>query len=161
MSLAPSDMICFALYSATHAMQQAYRPLLEPLGITYPQYLVLSVLWSATDPLTVSAVGGALHLDSSTITPLLKRLEGAGLVTRRRDPQDERKVHVSLTDTGRALELHAAHIPACIFEKTGLDVGALENLHKDVLRLNETLRASSTSLSGAGGQNASGQETPI
>jgi len=143
MTLVPSNMICFALYSATHAMQQAYRPLLDPLGITYPQYLVLSVLWAAEAPLTVSVIGGALYLDSSTITPLLKRLETAGLVVRNRNPHDERMVHVSLTDTGRELKVRAAHISVCIFERTGLDVDALERLHTEVSELGERLRTSS------------------
>lgn len=140
MTLAPSDMICFALYSATHAMQQAYRPLLDALGITYPQYLVLSVMWMAKAPMTVSGIGGTLYLDSSTITPLLKRLEVAGLVTRNRDPHDERKVHVSLTDAGSELEARAAHISACIFDRTGLDAGALGRLHTEVSELGERLR---------------------
>ncbi len=141
--MAPSDMICFALYSATHAMQQAYRPLLDALGITYPQYLVLRVLWTEKAPMTVSGIGGMLYLDSSTVTPLLKRLEAAGLVTRNRDPHDERKVHVTLTDAGGEMEGRAAHVSACIFERTGLDARALERLHAEVSDLGERLRASS------------------
>lgn len=141
MTLVPSDMICFALYSTTHAMQQAYRPLLDALGITYPQYLVLRVLWAEKVPMIVSGIGGMLYLDSSTVTPLLKRLEAAGLVMRNRDPHDERKVHVTLTNAGREMEARAAHVSACIFQQTGLDAGALERLHTEVSELGEKLRA--------------------
>jgi DNA-binding MarR family transcriptional regulator len=93
--------------------------------------------------MTVSGIGGAIHLDSSTITPLLKRLEVGGLVVRNRDMQDERKVHVSLTDAGQEMEARTAHISACIFEKTGLTTAALERLHTEVSELGERLRASS------------------
>ena len=141
MALAPSDMFCFSLYSATHAMQQAYRPLLENLGVTYPQYLVLSALWSSKASLTVGGIGQQVQLDSSTLTPLLKRLEAAGLVRRSRDPKDERQVLVSLTDEGTALEAKAAHIPECILEKTGLDIETLQRLRSEVLAVAEKLRA--------------------
>lgn len=142
MALAPSDMFCFSLYSATHAMQQAYRPLLEDLGVTYPQYLVLSALWSSDGPLTVGGIGLQVQLDSSTLTPLLKRLEAAGLVQRSRDPKDERQVRVALTEKGAALEAKAAHIPECILEKTGLDIETLQRLRAEVLAVAEKLRAS-------------------
>ncbi|MEE3358756.1 MAG: MarR family transcriptional regulator [Pseudomonadota bacterium] len=141
MALAPSDMFCFSLYSATHAMQQAYRPLLEELGVTYPQYLVLSALWSSGGPLTVGGIGQQVQLDSSTLTPLLKRLESAGLVQRSRDPKDERQVRVALTEKGAALEAKAAHIPECILEKTGLDIETLQRLRAEVLAVAEKLRA--------------------
>ncbi|MEC8580602.1 MAG: MarR family transcriptional regulator [Pseudomonadota bacterium] len=141
MALAPSDMFCFSLYSATHAMQQAYRPLLEDLGVTYPQYLVLSALWSSDGPLTVGGIGQQVQLDSSTLTPLLKRLEAAGLVQRSRDPKDERQVRVALTEKGAALEARAAHIPECILEKTGLDIETLQRLRAEVLAVAEKLRA--------------------
>lgn len=143
MTLAPSDMICFALYSATHAMQQAYRPLLDDIGITYPQFLVLSTLWTAKKPMTVSGIGDVLHLDSSTVTPLLKRLEAAGLVTRIRDPKDERQVKVSLSEAGRALEAQTAHVSTCILKKTGMDFSALAHLQADITALGERLRINS------------------
>lgn len=142
MTLAPSDMVCFTLYSAAHAMQQAYRPLLEDLGVTYPQYLVLSALWTAETPPTVRGIGQQVHLDSSTLTPLLKRLEAAGLVRRSRDPEDERQVRIALTEAGSALEARAAHIPACMFEKTGLDMETLTLLQREVGALADRLRAS-------------------
>lgn len=142
MSLKPAEMICFSLYSATHAMQQAYRPLLEPLGLTYPQYLVMRALWGEAAPLTVGAIGRSVQLESSTLTPLLKRMEAAGLVERRRDTSDERQVRVWLTDDGRAMELRAEHIPACIVEKTGMTVQDLSALQEQISSLSARLRNS-------------------
>ncbi|PWR22558.1 MarR family winged helix-turn-helix transcriptional regulator [Zavarzinia aquatilis] len=106
LSLRLDDQLCFALYSASHLMTKAYRPMLTALGLTYPQYLALLVLWEADD-LTVGALGERLFLDSGTLTPLLKRMEAQGLVERRRDPADERQVRIRLTETGRALEAEA------------------------------------------------------
>ena len=104
------QQLCFALYAASRSVTGLYRPLLEPLGLTYPQYLVMLVLWEQ-DRQTVSDIGERLSLDSATLTPLLKRLEGAGLVSRRRDPADERQVVIGLTDAGHALRDRAADIP--------------------------------------------------
>ncbi|WP_027135691.1 MarR family winged helix-turn-helix transcriptional regulator [Geminicoccus roseus] len=100
------DNLCFAIYAANHAFTAAYKPLLEPLGLTYPQYLVLLVLWERDD-LAVKEIGLRLHLDSGTLTPLLKRMEIAGLVRRARDAQDERQVRIRLTEEGRALQARA------------------------------------------------------
>lgn len=130
----PDDFLCFALYSATHAFHGVYRPYLEDLGLTYPQYLVMVTLWS-TDDLTVSLLGEKLFLESSTLTPVLKRLEAMSLITRARDPMDERQVRVRLTDTGRVMYERAQHIPACIFEATGLPDDVLARLQTDVLAL--------------------------
>jgi DNA-binding MarR family transcriptional regulator len=102
--------LCFALYSAANLTTRLYRPLLEPLGITYPQYLALLALWERA-PRTVGELGQALGLDSGTLTPLLKRLQSAGLVTRTRDAADERRVLIDLTAEGRALRERAASIP--------------------------------------------------
>lgn len=107
MSQDPSNLhldrqLCFAVYAATHAINRAYKPLLDRLGITYPQYLVLMVLWEENDQ-TVKAIGDRLLLDSGTLTPLLKRMEGQGLVARRRDSADERQVRVRLTQRGADL----------------------------------------------------------
>ncbi|USQ97155.1 MarR family winged helix-turn-helix transcriptional regulator [Caulobacter sp. RL271] len=104
------NQLCFALYGAANRMTRLYRPLLDALGLTYPQYLVMLVLWER-NPQTVGALGEALDLDSSTLTPLLKRLEAGGLVERRRDPEDERRVIVALTDKGRTLRDQAEAIP--------------------------------------------------
>ncbi|WP_417309097.1 MarR family winged helix-turn-helix transcriptional regulator [Devosia sp.] len=103
--------LCFAVYSAAHAFTRFYRPLLTQLGVTYPQYLVLLVLWEA-DGLSVTAIGERLLLDSGTLTPLLKRLENMQLLTRRRAADDERRMVVSLTEKGRALQQVAADFPA-------------------------------------------------
>ncbi|WP_036791850.1 MarR family winged helix-turn-helix transcriptional regulator [Pleomorphomonas koreensis] len=105
-----SDQLCFAAYSFAHALNRAYRPLLEPLGLTYPQYLVMLVLWEA-DGQTVKEIGSRLRLDSGTLTPLLKRLEATGYVSRQRGSRDERQVIVALTDAGRALSEKATRVP--------------------------------------------------
>ncbi|MBE3637009.1 MarR family winged helix-turn-helix transcriptional regulator [Mangrovicoccus algicola] len=141
MTLTPSDMLCFALYSATQAMQKAYRPLLEPLGLTYPQYLVLCALWRSPAPPAVSAIGREVGLESSTLTPLLKRLETTGLVERRRDGRDERQVRIHLTAAGREMEDRAAALPGCIAERCGMDLPRLEALRDEVTALAARLRA--------------------
>jgi len=102
--------LCFVLYEASRATIAIYRPLLEELGITYPQYLVLLILWER-GTCSVKEIGQVLHLDSGTLSPLLKRLEAAGLITRQRRTNDERVVDISLTDTGHALQERAASIP--------------------------------------------------
>lgn len=113
-SLRLDNQLCFALYGATNRMTRLYRPLLDAIGLTYPQYLAMMVLWEQS-PRTVGALGDALDLDSSTLTPLLKRLEAGGLVERHRDPDDERRVIVALTDKGMALRDQAAAIPEKLF----------------------------------------------
>jgi DNA-binding MarR family transcriptional regulator len=132
-------MLCFALYSAAHAMQAAYKPLLEPLGLTYPQYLALSALW-AEDGQTVGQIGAALMLDSNTLTPLLKRLEAAGWVTRRRDTGDERQVRLRLTEAGRDLGTAAGLVPMCFLDKAGMDRDQAAALRDAVMTLRDRLR---------------------
>jgi MarR family transcriptional regulator, organic hydroperoxide resistance regulator len=122
------NQLCFALYDASRAAVRAYGPLLVELGVTYPQYLTLLVLWEAGGGLSVGEIGIRLHLDSGTLTPLLKRLEELGLVDRRRDPADERRVVVTLTERGAALRDEAAKIPARAFARYGLDVDAARAL---------------------------------
>ena len=112
------EQLCFALYSASRAMNRVYRGVLAPLGLTYPQYLVMLVLW-AGDGLTVSAIGERLYLDSATLTPLLKRLQVAGLITRTRGHGDEREVLIALSAAGRALRGRARAVPASVFCATG------------------------------------------
>jgi MarR family transcriptional regulator, organic hydroperoxide resistance regulator len=107
------EQLCFAVYSAMLGLNKVYRGLLKDLGITYPQYLVMLVLWE-TDGLTVSAIGERVYLDSPTLTPLLKRLEALGLVSRQRSQSDERQVIVSLTAAGRRLQARAAEVPGCV-----------------------------------------------
>lgn len=121
--------LCFALYGAAQRMTRLYRPLLDALGLTYPQYLAMLVLWE-TSPRTVGAMGDALDLDSSTLTPLLKRLEAGGLIDRRRDPKDERRVIVALTDKGLALRDRALSIPEQIFCQVGLPLDELITLRE-------------------------------
>jgi MarR family transcriptional regulator, organic hydroperoxide resistance regulator len=115
-----AHQICFPLYAASRAFTRAYAPLLEPVGLTYPQYLTMLALWSASEPQTVGELGERLRLDSGTLTPLLKRLEGAGFVTRRRDVDDERRVLVTLTAEGDALQDAVAHVPGALVERIGL-----------------------------------------
>ncbi|MDD7938129.1 MarR family transcriptional regulator [Actinomycetospora lutea] len=122
-----SEQACFALYSASRAVTDVYRPLLAELGLTYPQYLVLLILWES-EPRTVRDVGAALALDYGTVSPLLKRLEGTGFVERRREARDERTVTVHLTDAGRALRGRVAHVPATIGCALGLDDRARREL---------------------------------
>ena len=105
--------LCFAVYAAAHAYGRFYKPLLDPLGLTYPQYLVMLVLWEQ-DGVTVKAIGQRLMLDSGTLTPLLKRLEAAGLVVRRRDAGDERQVRIDLTAAGAALKTRAKAVPTVV-----------------------------------------------
>ncbi len=136
----PSQMLCFALYSTAHAMQAAYKPLLDPLGLTYPQYLALMALMGQ-DAQTVGQLGAALHLDSNTLTPLLKRMEAQGWLTRRRDTGDDRKVNVALTEAGRALGERAASVPPCFLDKTGFDLSSATDLREVLALLRRNLRA--------------------
>ncbi|MGK2866374.1 MAG: MarR family winged helix-turn-helix transcriptional regulator [Mycobacterium sp.] len=133
------EQLCFALYSASRAVTAAYRPLLDELGITYPQYLVLLVLWEEQE-CSVGHLGHRLHLDSGTLSPLLKRLESSGLVTRQRAADDERRVEVSLTSAGRALERRAACLPERLLtpgSASADDIAALRDvLHGLVDQLN-------------------------
>ena len=135
------EMVCFSLYAATRATTQAYRTLLEPWGLTYPQYLVLVTLWMEGDQ-TVSSLGEHLQLDSGTLSPLLRRMERAGLVKRERRSGDERVVTVAIGERGRELRLELAHIPARIAAGTGLpDAEAAAALIDTLHRLAETMHA--------------------
>ena len=125
------QQLCFALYAASNRIQRLYRPLLEPLGLTYPQYLVMLVLWQHGRR-SVGELGEALHLDSGTLTPLLKRLEAAGLVVRKRCSEDERRVFVDLSAEGRALRKQATGIPGQVACATVLEPGALQRLRDEV-----------------------------
>ncbi|GHC55774.1 MarR family winged helix-turn-helix transcriptional regulator [Neogemmobacter tilapiae] len=136
-----NDHICFALYGAHQAMSAAYKPLLEPLGLTYPQYLVLLLLWEQDDQ-TVGGIGGKLGLQSNTLTPLLKRMEQAGFVKRTRSAADERQVRIGLTEAGRGLQAASAHVPGCIMKATGLEMPALHALHQQISALRDRLQDS-------------------
>jgi DNA-binding MarR family transcriptional regulator len=134
------NQLCFALYSASLAMTKLYKPLLAELGLTYPQYLAMLVLWER-DGLMVSELGERLFLDSGTLTPLLKRLEAAGLVARIRALDDERRVHVTLTAAGRKLKARAARIPACIAGAAQCPLPDIVSLTRQVQALRQRLTA--------------------
>ncbi len=132
--------LCFALYSASLAMTKLYKPLLAELGLTYPQYLAMLVLWE-NDGVTVSELGERLRLDSGTLTPLLKRLEAADLVSRLRDVQDERRVLIRLTAAGRKLKSRAARIPGCVLQATQCELSEAIALTRQVQALRDRLSA--------------------
>ena len=134
------NQLCFALYSASLAMTKLYKPLLDELGLTYPQYLAMLALWER-DGQMVSELGERLSLDSGTLTPLLKRLEAAGLVSRVRDVQDERRVHITLTASGRRLRQRAQDIPACIVAATECSLADVVRLTRELRELRQRLAA--------------------
>ncbi|MBP6406824.1 MAG: MarR family transcriptional regulator [Ramlibacter sp.] len=134
------NQLCFALYSASLAMTKLYKPLLDELGLTYPQYIAMLVLWER-DGLMVSELGERLSLDSGTLTPLLKRLETLGLVARIRDVQDERRVHITLTPAGRKLKSRAAKVPGCILAASQCSIPELISLTQQVQALRQRLTA--------------------
>lgn len=137
-ALTLGQQLCFAVYSAAHAFNRAYKPLLERFGLTYPQYLVLLALWQQ-DNMTVKRIGEELGLDSGTLSPLLKRLEAAGYVRRLRDPADERQVIVSLTESGRKLKTDAFKILAEIGKATGCSLDEVAELRDALHRLTQRL----------------------
>ena len=152
------EQLCFALYNASRALTRAYAPLLEPLGLTYPQYLVLLVLWER-DGLPVKQLGERLALDSGTLTPLLKRLEQQGLVERRRGQADERIVRIHLTAAGRASRSKARKIPAELACRAGYDVASERSL-RELVRLREELAALARRLVAAGRASTGGTGAP-
>lgn len=134
--------VCFALYAASRAVTDVYRPVLDRLNLTYPQYLVLIALGEdAGAPVSVGRLGATLHLDSGTLSPLLKRLQAAGLVTRQRNPGDERVVEVALTDAGRALRTRCATVGEQVGRATGLSIADLETLREILTRVTTTIHA--------------------
>ncbi|MFC4603511.1 MarR family winged helix-turn-helix transcriptional regulator [Rhodococcus kronopolitis] len=141
--LALDRQVCFALYSASRAATAAYRPLLDDLGVTYPQYLVLLVLWER-DGRGVREICDELGLDTGTLSPLLKRLDGLGLVERRRLSSDERRVEIHLTDVGAALQARAADIPGKLAAATGMSEEELLELRRSLLRVVAALHGSTS-----------------
>ncbi|GAA2449153.1 MarR family transcriptional regulator [Actinomadura vinacea] len=145
-ALSPGEMlrldhqVCFALHATSRAFDALYRSLLRDLGLTYPQYLVMLTLWESDGP-TVKELGTRLRLDSGTLSPLVKRLEAAGLVERRRSRRDERSVSVHLTAKGGELREQAVRIPPRIAEASGLDLDELRTLHGLLSRMTERLDA--------------------
>ncbi len=134
------NQLCFALYSASLAMTKLYKPLLAALGLTYPQYLVMLVLWEH-GAVTVSELGARLCLDSGTLTPLLKRMESAQLLQRARSTEDERRVQVTLSAAGRKLKARAARVPGCVVRASGCPVPELVSLTRQVRALRDQLAA--------------------
>ncbi|CCQ14519.1 MarR family transcriptional regulator [Rhodococcus sp. AW25M09] len=134
--LALDRQVCFALAVANRAVLSVYRPLLEPMGLTHPQYLVMLALWGES-PMSVKAIGSALQLDSPTLSPLLKRLESMGLLARNRSAEDERVLLVSLTPTGAALRKQAEKIPPAVVERLGASLAELDDLRRVLTRVND------------------------
>ena len=134
------NQLCFALYSTSLAMTKVYKPLLDALGLTYPQYLVMLVLWE-NDGLTVSEIGERLFLDSGTLTPLLKRLQSASLITRFRDALDERRLRVNLTSEGKKLKSKVAMISGCILRATQYSADELISLTREIKTLRMRLQS--------------------
>ncbi|HEY9216021.1 MAG TPA: MarR family transcriptional regulator [Ancylobacter sp.] len=137
--------VCFPLYAATNLLQRVYRPVLAPLGLTYSQYLVMLVLWERS-PVSVGDLGGRLHLDSGTLTPLLKRMEQAGSISRDRDPEDERRVLISLTPHGRTLRTTALDVPRTLARQLDLDPASIEDLRTSVQAMVRALSRKTASL---------------
>jgi DNA-binding MarR family transcriptional regulator len=133
--LALERQVCFALAVAQRSVLAVYRPLLEPMGLTHPQYLVMLALWERS-PQSVKEISAALQLDSATLSPLLKRLDAAGLITRNRDDVDERLLRVALTPAGRALRKRAEKIPPAVVARLGVDIAELEELREVLTRVN-------------------------
>ncbi len=133
-----SDLLCFSLYSASHAMTRVYKPMLKELGLTYPQYVVMVALWDQDDVL-VSEIGERLFLESNTLTPLLKRLEAMGHLTRQRDPEDERRVRVRLSPTGKRLQKKTQSFLQTIAGACGLGESALVRMAHQVAKVRDQL----------------------
>jgi len=140
--LALEEQVCFALSVAARTVVAAYRPVLEPLGLTHPQYLVMLALWQH-EPVSVRDLSGLLHLDPGTLSPLLKRLEACGLLRRERDSADERALAVTLTPKGRALRAEAEAVPPAIVERLGMEVDELVDLRERLTRVIHAARAAS------------------
>lgn len=147
-TLALEQQVCFALAVTNRAVLSIYRPLLEPLGLTHPQYLVMLALWDhqkeSTDddaPLSVKQIAATLQLDSATLSPMLKRLQTLGLIARNRSTADERSTHIELTDDGRALRERALAIPAAVVARLGVDLAELDELRQRLTSINSAALA--------------------
>ena len=146
--LALEQQVCFALSITNRAVLAVYRPLLEPLGLTHPQYLVMLTLWDhhkassgQRKPLSVKEIAGTLQMDSATLSPMLKRLEALDLITRTRNAVDERSTDVNLTKSGAALRRRALEIPPAVVARLGVGMGELQHLHEVLTRINSAALA--------------------
>jgi DNA-binding MarR family transcriptional regulator len=137
--------VCFALVVASRSVLSVYRPLLEPMGLTHPQYLVMLALWEQS-PRSVGEIAGLLQLDSPTLSPLLKRLEAAGLITRARSNDDERRLNIELTTRGRDLRKDAEKIPPAVVARLGMEIAELETLHASLTKVIAAARAAEVDL---------------
>jgi DNA-binding MarR family transcriptional regulator len=137
--LALDQQVCFALSVAARSVVAIYRPLLEPMGLTHPQYLVMLALWQHS-PLSVRDLSGLLQLDPGTLSPLLKRLEAIGYLRRRRDPADERSLAITLTESGRALRSEAEKIPPAVVSRLGMPIEDLQRLHASLTKVIAAVR---------------------
>lgn len=137
--LALDRQVCFALVATSRSVVAFYKPVLEPLGLTHPQYLVMLALWE-TSPRTLRDIADTLALDPATASPLIKRLETAGLVDRERDPADERALAIRLTEAGRALRSRAESVPGTVLARLGMNLGELEQLRDGLTRLLDATR---------------------
>nr|WP_319382457.1 MarR family transcriptional regulator [uncultured Roseibium sp.] len=143
MPLPLDKYICFALYSANHAMHSVYKDLLKDVGLTYPQFLAMTVLWEKNN-VPVGAITSKLQLDTNTLTPLLKRLETMGLITRTRNARDERQVILKLTRKGRALQKKTEQFSTCILSSTGIGMEEIMDLQRRIMKLRDNLRTAGT-----------------
>lgn len=135
------NQLCFALHSTSLLMTKAYKPMLQGIGLTYPQYLAMLVLWEG-DGITVGEISARLLTDPGSLTPLLKRLEAEGLITRTRSSADERVVELRLTDKGRNLQQEAERFPACILEASGMTLEQIGTLKEQIVALRDQLQKS-------------------
>lgn len=129
------QQVCFDLVVAARDVVSVYRPLLEPLGLTHPQYLVMVSLWQQTEPLSAKDLSALLKLEPSSLSPVLKRLQSAGLIARQRDSADERSVRITLTERGQELRQQASEVPTAVVERLGMTVEELESLHRVLLHV--------------------------
>ena len=134
------DHLCFSLYACSRAILRLYRPYLDELQLTYPQYLVLVTLWEKQQS-TIKELGKALNLDTGTLTPLLKRMEAAGLIERRRDTVDERVVNILITKAGKALQEKASCVPQSLFDASGMSKKELDEINKTIMCLSRLMNA--------------------
>ncbi|WP_413736787.1 MarR family winged helix-turn-helix transcriptional regulator [Sodalis sp. RH21] len=133
-----AEQLCYSIYSTSIAIKRLYKPLLDAMGITYPQYLVLNVLWER-GKLPIGGIGETLALETSTLTPLLKRLEGEGFIERVRNPQDERQVMISITEKGKRLEDESLCLSQMLFSSSEMELAQLQRLNQELISLRDNI----------------------
>ncbi|NDL61188.1 MarR family winged helix-turn-helix transcriptional regulator [Acerihabitans arboris] len=133
-----AEQLCYSIYSTAIAIKRLYKPMLDAMGVTYPQYLVLNVLWERGKQ-SIGGIGETLALETSTLTPLLKRLEAEGFIERVRNPEDERQVMISITDKGKGLEDKSSCLSETLFCSAGLELAQLQRLNQEIIRLRDNI----------------------